>query len=379
MVKLLGWHEISTAFLPYGDDWRAHRRLYQKGFRSDAALQYFHIQADKVREFLANVLRQPDDFMSHTRTLSAAIVMAIVYGHDVAPTADRFVEIAEKAVGTLSELTSPSGSVVNLFPSLRFLPGWLPGCGFKQRAAESRLLVSEMTNVPFESVRKDMAIGVAKPSLLARLLEDHDMKGGGGLQEEYIKRIAATAYGAGAETTASLLETFFLAMTLHPTVQEKAQKEIEHILGKDQLPTLEDRSRLPYIEAIYRETIRWSPIVPLAIPHCTVADDIVDGYFIPKGTTVIGNVWAITRDPIAYPDPESFVPERFLKEDGTPNEDDMSVIFGFGRRICPGRHVASSTSWLAMACLITLFDIRPTKDTEKSLDFDELFSEGLAM
>uniref|UniRef100_A0A0W0F0L2 Cytochrome P450 n=1 Tax=Moniliophthora roreri TaxID=221103 RepID=A0A0W0F0L2_MONRR len=379
MVELLGWAEISTAFMQYGEEWRAHRRLYQKGFRSDASQEYLPLQASKVREFLVNVLHRPGDFMSHTRTLSAAVIMAIVYGHDVAPTNDRFVEIAEKAVGALAESTSPVGIAVNTFPFLRFLPGWLPGCGFQRHARDSRLMTLEMANVPFNSVKEDMAsdVGVPKPSLLAKYLEEHSAKSSDALQEEYIKRVAATAYGAGAETTASLLETFFLAMTLHPTVQKKAQQEIESVLGKNRLPTFEDRVNLPYVEVVYRETLRWSPIVPLAIPHCTVADDVVDGYFLPKGTTVIGNVWAITRDPRTYPDPESFIPERFLNEDGTPNDDDMSLIFGFGRRICPGRHVANSTTWLAMVSLLTLFDIQKTKDTEQSLDFDKLFSDGL--
>uniref|UniRef100_A0A0W0F3U8 Cytochrome P450 n=1 Tax=Moniliophthora roreri TaxID=221103 RepID=A0A0W0F3U8_MONRR len=370
MVEHIGW--LESTFMQYGDQWRAHRRLWQKGFRHDASLEHLPIQAKKVREFLANMLHQPEDFMNHTRTLAAAVIMAIVYGHDVAPTNDHFVEIAEKAVATLAQTaTSSVAFAMNLFPIIRFLPGWLPGCKFQERARESRVLHREMLNVPFESVKKDMAADVAKPSVLVKFLEEHNIKGGDSLQEKYIKRVVATAYGAGAESTASFVETFFLAMTLHPSVQENAQQEVDRILGKNRLPTFEDRVNLPYVEAVYRETLRWSPIVPLAVPHRAVTDDIIDG------STIIANVWAITRDTDSYPEPESFIPERFLKEDGTLKDDDMSIVFGLGRRICPGRHVAKATSWLAMVSLLAVFDVRKTGDTEQSFEFDKLFSDGL--
>ncbi|ESK94260.1 hypothetical protein Moror_8245 [Moniliophthora roreri MCA 2997] len=254
--------------------------------------------------------------------------MAIVYGHDIAPKNDRFVMLAEKAVAITAETASPLWFAVNFFPFLLYLPGWFPGCGFQQRAEESRLLAVEMMDVPFGS-------------------------------------------------TSTILECFFLAMILHPSVQEKAQQEMERILGKNRLPTFEDRASLPYIEAVYREALRWSPILPLGIPHCTSADDVVGDYFIPKGITVMANVWAIARDPHTYPEPSSFVPERFLKEDGTLNEDDVAFAFGFGRRLCPGRHVGNATTWLAIASLLTLFDIRALKDAEINPDPDKLFAGGI--
>jgi hypothetical protein len=88
--------------------------------------------------------------------LAAAVILAVVYGHDVAPTSDHFVEVAEKALATFAEATSPVGNMVNFFPSLRFLPGWLPGCGFQQRAAACRVLTKEMVDVPVDCVVNNM-------------------------------------------------------------------------------------------------------------------------------------------------------------------------------------------------------------------------------
>jgi len=72
-------------------------------------------------------------------------------------------------------------------------------------------------------------------------------------------------------------------MTLHPEVQRKAQAEIDTVVGTSRLPTFEDRTSLPYVEAIYREVLRWSPPLPMGAPHSLTEDDYFNGYFIPKG------------------------------------------------------------------------------------------------
>jgi cytochrome P450 len=83
--------------------------------------------------------------------------------------------------------------------------------------------------------------------------------------------------------TRSPLATFFLAMATHPHVQKKAQKDIDNLLGENCLPTLRDRPKLQYIEAIMRECFRWRPVTPLGFPHSTLSDDMINGYHIPKG------------------------------------------------------------------------------------------------
>lgn len=84
-----------------------------------------------------------------------------------------------------------------------------------------------------------------------------------------------------------------LAALLHPETLQKAQTEMDEVLG-DHLPTLEDRKKLPYMSAFCDETLRWRPILPLAIPHAVMEDDIYGNYFIPKGSTVIGDTWLIS-------------------------------------------------------------------------------------
>ncbi|KIL63063.1 hypothetical protein M378DRAFT_164944 [Amanita muscaria Koide BX008] len=153
-------------------------------------------------------------------------------------------------------------------------------------------------------------------------------------------------------------------MTVHPVEQQRAQQEIDQVIGSDRLPTFADRSSLPYVEALYREVLRWRPIAPLSVAHATDVDDVYKGYYIPKGSMVFANVWAISRDETKYPEPEEFRPERFFNEDGSLNDDAIGYVFGFGRRICPGQHMADLVVWLMITSVLAMFNISKDKDED---------------
>jgi len=110
------------------------------------------------------------------------------------------------------------------------------------------------------------------------------------LTEELIKGCGAVAYAAGADTSVSTLTTFFLAMTLHPEAQKRAQAELDVVVG-DRLPTFADKASLPYVMALMKEVLRWIPVLPMAVPHRAVNSDQYKGYFIPAGASILGNTW----------------------------------------------------------------------------------------
>nr|VWO99511.1 N/A [Ganoderma boninense] len=123
-------------------------------------------------------------------------------------------------------------------------------------------------------------------------------------------------------------------MATHPQVLKKAQAELDAVVGPDRLPEFEDRESLPYIRALMKELFRWRVSGPLGFPHCAVEEDEYRGYRIPKGAILVANIWAVSRDPNMYHDPDSFMPERFLK-DGELNpdvRDPATFAFGYGRR-----------------------------------------------
>ncbi|KJA24943.1 hypothetical protein HYPSUDRAFT_76269 [Hypholoma sublateritium FD-334 SS-4] len=194
-----------------------------------------------------------------------------------------------------------------------------------------------------------------------------------GDQSRFMNQFAATV-----KTTVAL-QTFILACIMHPEWINKAQKQIDDIVGPDHLPSFADRSRLPHIEAVVRETVRWRPSVRFGVPHESTADDIVEyngeHYFIPAGTTVFDVTWAIEHDPGRYANPDSFEPERFLDVKGKLLSNYETSSFGFGRRICPGIPFAEQTLWIEIAMLLWTFNIRkaqgPNAETGLAFRYDD--------
>jgi len=138
------------------------------------------------------------------------------------------------------------------------------------------------------------------------------------------------------------------------------------VIGKDRLPVFSDRDNLPYVEATVKEALRWHPVAPMGLPHTSTEDDLCEGYFIPKDAMIFANVWLFTHDPNVYHDPMTFKPERFLSIDGhEPEPDPHRFVFGFGRRICPGRILADNALFLNIAQSLAVFNVSKALENGK--------------
>ena len=121
-------------------------------------------------------------------------------------------------------------------------------------------------------------------------------------------------------------------MMLYPDVQRKVQEEIDDVVGRERLPSMHDRSKLPYTEAVVLELSRVATIIPLGVPHRSTQSFSLYDYIIPPDTVVLTNAWAVHMDPANFPQPELFKPERFLSEDGTKiKNSDFLIPFGIGK------------------------------------------------
>ncbi|CDO71681.1 hypothetical protein BN946_scf184915.g25 [Trametes cinnabarina] len=182
--------------------------------------------------------------------------------------------------------------------------------------------------------------------------------------EELVKNVGLVAYEAGSDTSFSTLLGFFLAMCHYPEVQRKAQAELDAVVGPHRLPDFGDRDALPYINAVIKEALRWHIVLPLGLPHRTVQDDEIDGYFLPAGTILIPNTWAMMQDADAYDKPREFYPDRFIRDGklDTTVRDPAAYVFGYGRRVCAGRHFADEMLYLAIASVLHVFIIEPPLD-----------------
>ncbi|KAG1892828.1 cytochrome P450 [Suillus subluteus] len=356
--ELIGWKNVMT-LLPYGDRLRRHRKNFHSVIGTRAAMgKYSHVEEVETRRFLKRVFTKPDQLLAHVRHTAGAVILRISHGYEVKENNDPFVDVADRALVQWSRATAPGAFMADVVPFLVKVPEWFPGADFKRLAREWHDTLEEMVSAPYKFVVDQMAAGIAPESFTSNLL------GGSPLSaedEHDVKWSAATLYAGASDTTVATINSFFLAMTLFPDVQKKAQAEIDSVVGPDRLPSFADQGSLPYIEAVAKETLRWHTVIPTGFPHCASEDDIHDGYYIPKGSVVIPNIWFMLNDPERYANPSQFNPDRFLANDGKkPETEPRTICFGFGRRICPAIHFAEASVWLSIGMSLAVFDISKT-------------------
>ncbi|KVH98298.1 cytochrome P450 81D1-like [Cynara cardunculus var. scolymus] len=199
--------------------------------------------------------------------------------------------------------------------------------------------------------------------LLARQQDDPKL-----YPDEMIKGLVLVLTSAGTETSAGIMEWAFSLLLNHPEVLHKAQNEIENYVRNDRFLQPSDIEHLPYLSCIVKETLRMYPVAPLLVPHESSKECTISGYNVPKGTMLILNVWAIHHDPKIWDEPMKFKPERFEKVTG--KRDAFKLMpFGYGRRSCPGKHMAVRVISLALGSLIHCFDWE--RVSEKKVDLTE--------
>lgn len=155
----------------------------------------------------------------------------------------------------------------------------------------------------------------------------------------------------------------------NPEKLAKARAEIRQVLGKNRAMEESDIPKLPYLQAVVKETFRLHPAVPLLLPRKAQQEVEIAGLKIPKNAQILVNVWAIGRDPRIWMNPESFEPERFLGSEIDVRGLSFELIpFGGGRRICPGLPLAMRMIHLMLGSLIGLFDWKVEDGVEVNMD-----------
>ncbi|KAH7883383.1 cytochrome P450 [Phlebopus sp. FC_14] len=365
---------------------KVYRRLLHAGLNPRAVRNYYEILDDERRILLSNLNSKPDDLTAHLRRVAGGVILKVTYGWTVVDKDDYFVSLMEQSFALAVEIVKPGRWFVDVFPFLRFVPSWFPGAGFKKQAAVWRQQMSELDRKPFAWTKACLESGNHVPSFTSQHLCPEDKHTLNSEEEDIIKWCSAALYAGGADTTVSALASFVLLMSLYPDVQRRAQAEIDEVVGNNRLPTWADEASLPYVSSVIKEALRFAPVACLSLPHRVLCEDVYLGYRIPRGSTVIANIWqglllnlAITRDPGLYPDPMTFDPTRFLAVPGmSPQLDPRKIVFGFGRRVCPGAHFAEVSLFLNIAGILAMFDISKAVD-DQGRDIDPVirYTDGI--
>ncbi|KAJ7177912.1 cytochrome P450 [Mycena filopes] len=360
MAHLAGRDETMFQLSSLDARFPKYRKMLHSGLNRRATQLYRPTQDHQLRVLLRGLAERPERFVVYIKTYVAAIALKIAYGYNVSTDDDYLVKLVDEGARIMTEIGQPF-YYVETFPFLRFLPSWFPLAKFKRVLSVNRPMLDSLEDAPIQWAEKAIDSGNFAESFFSQYFHPDGGHAVDGADKDMLKWTAASIYSGGAHTTTSAIASFFLLMSTHPEVQKEAQEEIDRIIGRDQrLLTLEDQKALPYVSAVLKEVLRWAPVAPLGLKHRVTKDDIYEGYFIPKGTTVIANIWAITHDSDVYPNPTVFDPTRHLGD--KPQADPFDFVFGYGRRVCPGAALAEDSLFLAISNILAAFTVSRALD-----------------
>ncbi|OAL34607.1 hypothetical protein AYO20_06024 [Fonsecaea nubica] len=338
-------------------------------FMNYASNSYRPVQDFESKQVLYDYLHNtdPQKFYDDNRRYAASLIMTITYGQRVASWDDPHIEKIFTVLKHFVAMASPGAWLVDAFPSLTCLPSWMVqnwyNIGREWFKYDSKVYLDLYRNLV-----KQVDEGTAPDCFVKDFYLGNPAKNG--IDELTAAYAAGSLVEAGSESTSSVINAWLRACIMYPETVKAAQEEVDRVVGPDRLPTFEDEPNLPYVRAMAKEILRFVPITKFGTPHATTEDDWYDGYFIPKGSVIMLNWWAIHFDPKLRENPFTYDPTRFLNDPYTtaeavnaanPNDRDH-YSYGAGRRICTGLHVAQNSLFINMARTVWAYNLHKYKN-----------------
>ncbi|KAF3453127.1 hypothetical protein FNV43_RR03561 [Rhamnella rubrinervis] len=218
-----------------------------------------------------------------------------------------------------------------------------------------------------------------KPDFLDIVMANRENSEGERLSMTNIKALLLNLFTAGTDTSSSIIEWSLAEMMKNPTILKKAHEEMDRVVGRERRLQESDLQKLPYLQAICKETFRKHPSTPLNLPRVSTQACEVNGYYIPKNTRLSVNIWGIGRDQMFGKTHCNSLRRGFNRKNAKidPRGNDFELIpFGAGRRICAGTRMGIVLVEYILGTLVHSFDWKLPADVVE-LDMEESF--GLAL
>ncbi|KAF5372138.1 hypothetical protein D9758_005075 [Tetrapyrgos nigripes] len=385
---------FSIIMLPVGERWRKMRRASDLALGFKNTVNYYTMQRNEAVFSAHSLLSDPDNWKSHIERTSSSTALSLMYDLPLIQSSqDPSIHWMNHYIHEVVTAMTPGAHLVEMLPFLQHLPWSLS----KWRRDAEKFYEGFTTYFEerFRNIKKLVESGQEqRPSFCVALAEN---QANSEMSDRECSWLAGAIYGAAHETTATSMMWFIFCMVLFPHIQTRAQEELDKVVGRSRLPSFADFKHLPYIHAVVKEirvprclfrisqnslkVLRWRTPVPMGVPHVNSEDDYYDGYYIPKGTICVPNTWSLHHDPDIYgPDVAKFRPERHLDEtgqlkDGLLGLSEGHYSYGFGQRICSGRHVANNSLFIAMATILWTMRLEGAKDSDGNVMLPDVNGE----
>eukprot|EP00073_Rattus_norvegicus_P037415 XP_008763715.1 PREDICTED: cytochrome P450 2B1 isoform X3 [Rattus norvegicus] len=350
-----------------GERWKALRRfslatMRDFGMGKRSVEERIQEEAQCLVEELRKSQGAPLDPTFLFQCITANIICSIVFGERFDYTDRQFLRLLELFYRTFSLLSSFSSQVFEFFSGfLKYFPG-----AHRQISKNLQEILDYIGHI-VEKHRATLDPSAPRDFIDTYLLRMEKVSPAWMREEksnhhtvfhhENLMISLLSLFFAGTETSSTTLRYGFLLMLKYPHVAEKVQKEIDQVIGSHRLPTLDDRSKMPYTDAVIHEIQRFSDLVPIGVPHRVTKDTMFRGYLLPKNTEVYPILSSALHDPQYFDHPDSFNPEHFLDANGALKKSEAFMPFSTGKRICLGEGIARNELFLFFTTILQNFSV----------------------
>nr|QVX18580.1 flavonoid 3'5' hydroxylase [Liquidambar formosana] len=376
----LAYNAQDMVFAGYGPRWKLLRKLSNLHMLGGKALEdWGQVRSQELGHML--------QAMYHSSCQGEAVVVPEMLTYAMANMIGQVILSRRVFVTKGSESNKFKDMVVELMTSAGFfnIGDFIPSIawmdiqgierGMKRLHKKFDVLLTKMIEEHMASAHERSG----KPDFLDLVMANPEDSAGERLSMTNVKALLLNLFTAGTDTSSSIIEWALAEMLKNPTILKHSHEEMDQVIGRNRRLEESDLPKLPYLQAICKETFRKHPSTPLNLPRVSSEACQVNGYYIPKDTRLSVNIWAIGRDPDVWENPLEFSPERFLSGKNAkidPRGNDFELIpFGAGRRICAGTRMGIVLVEYILGTLVHSFEWKLPNGVE--LNMDEAF--GLAL
>ncbi|XP_044844345.1 cytochrome P450 2F3-like isoform X3 [Mauremys mutica] len=347
--------------LSNGEKWKVLRRfalqtLRNFGMGRRSLEERIQQEARCLVQELAQTQAAPFDPTFLISRAVSNVICSVVFGDRFEYQDGSFLTLVGLINQNFQLLSSPWGQLYNIFPGLMsYVPG--PHNRIFENFEQLRLFVLERVKMHQESFDPNCPRDFIDCFLLKMEQENQDP-----LSYFHTETLVMTTHNlffAGTETVSTTLRYGFLLLMKYPEIQAKVHAEIDQVIGRHRSPSVEDRSRMPYTDAVIHEVQRFGDVIPMGVPHAVTRDTRFRGFLLPEGTNVLPLLFSVHKDPTQFKDPATFDPAHFLDPSGGFRKQDAFMAFSTGKRVCLGEGLARMELFLFFTSTLQRFALSP--------------------